>query len=151
MIQMFIKDAVGDGSENQAKNQPQRCDQIVVAVSRQGVAEGRSLILDVIGGLQLKVLKSRHELFRLEKCETGGKPRKSCQQTEVDREIRQQMEAVEPVAAAFVSILCLEVTFGFAEWIGTFCIISTVLILAILDQPEKLRTRKAVYRSKESV
>ena len=60
------------------------------------------------------------------------------------------LASIEPVAAAFVSILWLEVTFGIAEWIGTICIISTVLILAIFDKPAKQKRSKPVFSSKES-
>ncbi len=45
------------------------------------------------------------------------------------------LASVEPVAAAVVSILWLNVTFGIAEWLGTLCIISTVFILALFDKP----------------
>ena len=61
------------------------------------------------------------------------------------------LASIEPVAAAFVSILWLEVTFGMAEWLGTMCIISTVFILAIFDKTVEQKTRKSVFRSKESV
>ena len=44
------------------------------------------------------------------------------------------LASIEPVAAAVISILWLQVTFGLAEWLGTVCILSTVFILAIFDK-----------------
>lgn len=41
------------------------------------------------------------------------------------------LACVEPLSAAFLSVIWLHVTFGFAEWVGTLCIISTVVILSI--------------------
>ena len=41
------------------------------------------------------------------------------------------LACVEPLSAAFLSVIWLHVTFGFAEWLGTLCIISTVVILSI--------------------
>ncbi|WP_082306793.1 EamA family transporter [Bacillus sp. FJAT-27245] len=40
------------------------------------------------------------------------------------------LASVEPLSAAFVSVLWLSVPFGVEEWLGTFCIISTIVILA---------------------
>ncbi|RDU35960.1 EamA family transporter [Neobacillus piezotolerans] len=40
------------------------------------------------------------------------------------------LASVEPLSAAFVSVLWLNVSFGLEEWLGTFCIISTIVILA---------------------
>ncbi|WP_240035212.1 DMT family transporter [Neobacillus notoginsengisoli] len=40
------------------------------------------------------------------------------------------LASVEPLSAAFVSVIWLGVPFGFEEWLGTFCIISTIAILA---------------------
>ena len=102
-IQILMEDAERDGGEDESQNQPQHCHWVVLAVNLNRIAERSALIFKAIGGLQLEVLKSRHELFCLEKGETGSEPRKSCQKTEIDREIRQQMEAVEPVAAVGVA------------------------------------------------
>ncbi|WP_369361732.1 EamA family transporter [Priestia megaterium] len=41
------------------------------------------------------------------------------------------LACVEPLSAAFLSVIWLHVTFGFAEWLGTLFIISTVVILSI--------------------
>lgn len=43
------------------------------------------------------------------------------------------LASVEPLSAAFVSVLWLGVPFGIEEWLGTFCIISTIFILAKKD------------------
>ncbi|WP_375088919.1 DMT family transporter [Peribacillus sp. RS7] len=40
--------------------------------------------------------------------------------------------SVEPLSATLISVIWLNVTFGFAEWFGTFCIISTITILSIV-------------------
>lgn len=40
------------------------------------------------------------------------------------------LASVEPLSAAFVSVIWLSVPFGLEEWLGTFCIISTIVILA---------------------
>ncbi|WP_409273860.1 EamA family transporter [Neobacillus sp. SCS-31] len=40
------------------------------------------------------------------------------------------LASVEPLSAAFVSVIWLNVPFGFEEWLGTFCIISTIAILS---------------------
>ncbi|MGG4266796.1 DMT family transporter [Peribacillus simplex] len=39
--------------------------------------------------------------------------------------------SVEPLSATVISVIWLNVTFGFAEWLGTLCIISTITILSI--------------------
>lgn len=40
------------------------------------------------------------------------------------------MSSTELLSAIFLSVIWLNVAFGFAEWIGTLCIISTILILS---------------------
>lgn len=40
------------------------------------------------------------------------------------------LSCTEPLSAAFVSVIWLKVTFGLPEFIGIFCIITTVIILA---------------------
>ncbi|MFO1445221.1 EamA family transporter [Bacillus sp. Bva_UNVM-123] len=42
----------------------------------------------------------------------------------------------EPLTAAIIAILWLHVTFGIAEWIGTFFILSTIAILSIKKEKE---------------
>jgi drug/metabolite transporter (DMT)-like permease len=44
------------------------------------------------------------------------------------------LACVEPLSAAFLSVVWLHVTFGFAEWIGTLCIISTIIILSLVKK-----------------
>ena len=52
------------------------------------------------------------------------------------------LASIEPVAAAVISILWLQVTFGLAEWLGTICILSTVFILAIFDKQIERKSLK---------
>lgn len=40
------------------------------------------------------------------------------------------LACVEPLSAVLLSVLLLNVAFGFGEWLGTLCIIATVLILS---------------------
>ncbi|CAH0156512.1 putative inner membrane transporter YicL [Peribacillus sp. Bi96] len=40
--------------------------------------------------------------------------------------------SVEPLSATFISVIWLNVTFGFAEWLGTLCIIITITILSLV-------------------
>lgn len=40
------------------------------------------------------------------------------------------LSSVEPLSAAFLSVLWLHVPLGIPEWLGTFCIIFNVLILS---------------------
>jgi drug/metabolite transporter (DMT)-like permease len=42
------------------------------------------------------------------------------------------LASVEPLSATLISVFWLNVTFGFAEWLGTLCIISTITILSIV-------------------
>lgn len=44
------------------------------------------------------------------------------------------LASVEPLAAAFFSVVWLKVTFGIAEWLGTFCIIITIGILSLVKE-----------------
>lgn len=46
------------------------------------------------------------------------------------------LACVEPLSAAFLSVIWLKVTFGFAEWLGTLCIISTIGILSMVKDKE---------------
>lgn len=47
------------------------------------------------------------------------------------------LACVEPLSAAFLSVIWLKVTFGVFEWIGTTLILSTVLILTLSKQKKK--------------
>lgn len=44
------------------------------------------------------------------------------------------LACVEPLSAAFLSVVWLKVTFGLVEWGGTFCILSTIIILSLNKQ-----------------
>ncbi|MDF2947961.1 MAG: hypothetical protein K0S51_2640 [Bacillales bacterium] len=41
------------------------------------------------------------------------------------------LACVEPLSAAFLAVVWLRVSFGLAEWIGTLCIITTIIILSM--------------------
>ena len=43
---------------------------------------------------------------------------------------------VEPLSAALLSVLWLNVTFGLEEWLDTLCIISTIIILSLSKKKE---------------
>lgn len=47
------------------------------------------------------------------------------------------LASVEPLSAAFLSVVWLHVSFGLEEWLGTFCIISTIFILSFVKNKEK--------------
>jgi len=47
------------------------------------------------------------------------------------------LASVEPLSAAILSVLWLHVTFGVEEWVGTLCIISTIIILSLVKQSPK--------------
>ncbi|KOA18460.1 putative inner membrane transporter YicL [Clostridium homopropionicum DSM 5847] len=53
------------------------------------------------------------------------------------------LSSVEPLSAAFLSVLWLHVPFGLPEWLGTACIISTVIILS----PRKNKKSKAEFEA----
>lgn len=40
------------------------------------------------------------------------------------------LSSVEPLSAAFLSVICLNVHLGFMQWLGTACIIVTIIILS---------------------
>ncbi|MFE8697230.1 DMT family transporter [Cytobacillus sp. FJAT-53684] len=46
------------------------------------------------------------------------------------------LASVEPLSAAFLSIVWLHVSFGLEEWLGTLCIISTIIILSFVKNKE---------------
>lgn len=49
------------------------------------------------------------------------------------------LSSFEPLSAAFLSVVWLHVPLGISQWLGTVCIIVTVIILA-LSQPRRLQT-----------
>ena len=49
------------------------------------------------------------------------------------------LSSVEPLSSAFLSIFWLHVSFGIPEWIGTVCIISTIIILSRVKN-QKIKT-----------
>lgn len=46
------------------------------------------------------------------------------------------LASVEPLSAAFLSVVWLHVSFGLEEWLGTLCIISTIIILSFVKNKE---------------
>lgn len=44
---------------------------------------------------------------------------------------------VEPLSAAFLAVIWLKVTFGWFEWIGTFLILSAVIILSLTEKEDE--------------
>ncbi|MHA6259801.1 DMT family transporter [Sporosarcina sp. CAU 1771] len=48
------------------------------------------------------------------------------------------LACVEPLSAAFLAVVWLQVAFGIIEWIGTACILSTILILSLSKQKKIL-------------
>jgi len=44
------------------------------------------------------------------------------------------LACVEPLSAAILSVIWLHVNFGLVDWIGTVCIISTIIILSFVKQ-----------------
>lgn len=49
------------------------------------------------------------------------------------------LACVEPLSAVFCSVIWLGVTFGLSEWFGTFCILSTIVILSITRDKQTSR------------
>jgi len=47
------------------------------------------------------------------------------------------LSSVEPLSAAFLSVFWLHVSFGLPQWLGTVCIISTIIILSRLKKVKK--------------
>jgi len=47
------------------------------------------------------------------------------------------LSSVEPLSAAFLSIFWLQVSFGLAQWVGTVCIIGTIIILSRVKNEKK--------------
>lgn len=46
------------------------------------------------------------------------------------------LASVEPLSAAFLSVVWLHVSFGLEEWLGTLCIISTIILLSFVKNKE---------------
>lgn len=44
------------------------------------------------------------------------------------------LACIEPLSAAVLSVIWLQVSFGLAEWLGTLCIISTIMILSVIKK-----------------
>ncbi|MNI67337.1 putative inner membrane transporter YicL [compost metagenome] len=44
------------------------------------------------------------------------------------------ISCIEPVASAVLAVIWLQVPFGYTDWIGTFCIVATVAILAVAKE-----------------
>lgn len=42
------------------------------------------------------------------------------------------LACIEPLSAAILSVVWLQVSFGLAEWLGTLCILSTIMILSLI-------------------
>lgn len=53
------------------------------------------------------------------------------------------LACVEPLSAAFLAVVWLQVSFGPAEWIGSFCIISTIFILSVVKRRRPDITKKS--------
>jgi drug/metabolite transporter (DMT)-like permease len=44
------------------------------------------------------------------------------------------LACIEPLSAAVLAVVWLHVSFGLAEWLGTFCIILTIVILSVMKK-----------------
>lgn len=47
------------------------------------------------------------------------------------------LACAEPLSAAFTAVLFLGVSFGWIDWIGTLCILSTIFILSVKKKPDR--------------
>ncbi|WCK55033.1 EamA family transporter [Aneurinibacillus sp. Ricciae_BoGa-3] len=47
------------------------------------------------------------------------------------------LACVEPLSAAFLSVIWLHVPFGLADWLGTLCILTTIAILSIAKDKQR--------------
>ncbi|MGI6226153.1 MAG: DMT family transporter [Peptococcales bacterium] len=52
------------------------------------------------------------------------------------------LACAEPLAAALVAVVWLKVPFGLAEWVGTFCIIGTIIILTLTKNTNSTNIHK---------
>ena len=56
------------------------------------------------------------------------------------------LACAEPLAAALIAVIWLKVPFGISEWLGTFCILSTIIILSLIKNQELInKDKKALY------
>jgi drug/metabolite transporter (DMT)-like permease len=44
------------------------------------------------------------------------------------------LACIEPLSAAVLSVIWLQVSFGLEEWLGTLCILSTIMILSVVKK-----------------
>ncbi|WP_205672220.1 DMT family transporter [Ammoniphilus sp. YIM 78166] len=62
------------------------------------------------------------------------------------------LACVEPLSAALLAVVWLNVSFGIMEWMGTLCIVTTIMILALSKrQPATSDTEGMVVERKEAV
>ncbi|WP_066291152.1 DMT family transporter [Bacillus sp. FJAT-29937] len=54
------------------------------------------------------------------------------------------LACAEPLAAAFLAIVWLHVTFGYAEWLGTICILSTIVLLSVKREKRSVQVMEKV-------
>ncbi|GAA4702611.1 DMT family transporter [Brevibacillus fulvus] len=47
------------------------------------------------------------------------------------------LACVEPLSAAILTVIWLQVPFGLAEWLGTACILSTIIILTVVKEKDQ--------------
>jgi drug/metabolite transporter (DMT)-like permease len=45
------------------------------------------------------------------------------------------LACIEPLSAAILSVIWLRVSFGLEEWLGTLCILTTIMILSVVKKP----------------
>lgn len=60
------------------------------------------------------------------------------------------LACVEPLSAAFLSVIWLNVSFGIMEWVGTFCIVSTIMILALSKGKPATHTERSLTARQEA-
>jgi drug/metabolite transporter (DMT)-like permease len=44
------------------------------------------------------------------------------------------LACIEPLSAAVLSVIWLQVSFGLEEWLGTLCILTTIMILSVVKK-----------------
>ncbi|MEH7344175.1 EamA family transporter [Bacillus sp. JJ1532] len=54
------------------------------------------------------------------------------------------LACAEPLTAAFLAIVWLHVTFGYAEWLGTICILSTIALLSVKKEKRPVQVMENV-------
>ncbi len=60
------------------------------------------------------------------------------------------LACVEPLSAALLAIIWLKVSFGIMEWVGTICIVSTIMILALSKGKPAADREGSVVERKEA-